>query len=373
MMRHWRPAAVVAASLAAIGILAVVSGVVPIKASSGHWPITASFLHFALRRSVATHALGLKVPSLDEPWFAQKGASHYEAACRGCHGSPEHPRPVIAQHMTPRPPYLSATVPEWDSAELFYIVKHGVKFTGMPAWPARQRDDEVWAMVAFLRRLPGLDVHGYRQLLNGTVSAAGRDTHADRLSAETPPGIAHTCERCHGPHGRGLGSAAFPVLAGQRPAYVLASLQAYSRGERHSGIMEPVAGNLHDEEMRQLAHYYGRLARPANPRSPISDADTIERGEEIARRGIPSQRVPACVACHGPGSTPRNPSYPVLAGQYSEYLVLQLELLRQERRGGSRYARLMRPVASRLTREQMQAVALYYESLNSMTTGTNPR
>jgi cytochrome c553 len=371
-MRRWRPAAI-AASIAAVGGLAVVSGIVPITASSGHWPITASFLHFAMRRSVATHSLGQEVPSLDEPWLAQKGAAHYEAACRPCHGSPEHPRPVIAQHMTPRPPDLSKAVREWKAAELFYIVKHGVKLTGMPAWPAQQRDDEVWAMVAFLRQLPGLDAHGYRQLRDGTTSTAGQDTRADRASDERSPGIAHTCERCHGRDGRGLGSPAFPILKGQRPAYLLAALQAYSRDERHSGIMGPVAGNLHVEEMRQLAHYFGRLTRPANPRSAISDAAALERGEEIARRGIPSQRVPACVACHGPGTTPLNPSYPILAGQYSEYLVLQLELIQADRRGGSPYARLMRPVASRLTREQMQAVALYYESLESLATQGNPQ
>jgi cytochrome c553 len=351
MMRRWRRPAIVAAALSTVGGLAVVSGIVPITASSGHWPITASFLHFSMRRSVATHALGLKVPPLDEPWLAQKGAAHYEAACSACHGSPERPRPEIARHMTPPPPSLSTTAPEWKPAELFYIVKHGVKFTGMPAWPAQQRDDEVWAMVAFLRRLPSLDAHGYRQLAGETLS-----------------GVAQTCERCHGPDGRGRGSAAFPVLAGQRPAYLLAALRAYARGARHSGIMGPVAGDLRDDEMLQLADYYGRLPRLANPRASSSDAATLERGREIARRGIPSQRVPACVACHGPTTIPLNSSYPVLAGQNSEYLVLQLELIKQEHRGGSPYAVLMRPVASRLTREQMQAVALYYESLDGLTT-----
>jgi cytochrome c553 len=365
-MRRWRLAAIAAASFAAVGGLAVVSGIVPIAASSGHWPVTASFLHFAMRRSVATHSLGQEVPSLDAPWLAQKGAAHYEAACRSCHGSPDHPPPVIARHMTPPPPDLARAVPAWEPAELFYIVKHGVKLTGMPAWPAQKRDDEVWAMVAFLRRLPGLDAHGYRVLVHGAATA-GPDTRADRGPHDRPPGIVHTCEGCHGPDGRGRGGPAFPILAGQRPAYLLGALQAYARAERHSGIMGPVAGSLRVEEMRQIADYYGGLTRPANPRSPLSEA-RIQHGEDIARRGIPPQRVPACVACHGPGTTPLNPSYPILAGQYSEYLVLQLELIQAGRRGGSPYARLMHPVASRLTREQMQAVGLYYESLDSATT-----
>jgi hypothetical protein len=58
--------------------------------------------------------------------------------------------------MTPHLPYLPPVIPARQPDELFYIVKHGIKFTGMPAWPAQQRDDERWAMVAFLRRLPDL-------------------------------------------------------------------------------------------------------------------------------------------------------------------------------------------------------------------------
>jgi cytochrome c553 len=80
-------------------------------------------------------------------------------------------------------------------------------------------------------------------------------------------------------------------------------------------------------------------------------------------RGIPRQRVPACVACHGPSDLPRNPIYPELAGQYSEYLALQLALFKNESRGGTPYAHLMRAVASRLTSEQMRDVTLYYASL----------
>jgi cytochrome c553 len=90
---------------------------------------------------------------------------------------------------------------------------------------------------------------------------------------------------------------------------------------------------------------------------------TIERGKAIASRGIPSQRVPICVHCHGPGATHRNPAYPGLAGQDAAYLILQLELFKKGHRGGSAYAHLMRPVATRLTPEQMRDVALYYASL----------
>jgi cytochrome c553 len=359
----WRIVAVLAV-LAAGGFLVVVSGLVPIKASSGHWRITAWFLHFAMRRSVATHSIGLQAPALDSPRLVLQGAGHYETGCRPCHGSPGLPLPEIPQHMTPHPPALPPRIADWDHEELFYIVKHGVKFTGMPAWPARQRDDEVWAMVAFLLTLPDLDAEGYRRLVHGDHTTPGAYAPLQGLlEPQTVPGaVTDSCARCHGQDGHGRGVGAFPKLAGQRPAYLFAALQAFARGERHSGMMEPIAAALSLEEMRQLALYYSSLPAPTPAPSPQETAVAIERGEEIASRGIPSQRIPSCADCHGPGPTRRNPFYPVLAGQHADYLVLQLELFKKEHRGGSAYAHLMHPVATRLTPQQMRDVALYYES-----------
>lgn len=90
---------------------------------------------------------------------------------------------------------------------------------------------------------------------------------------------------------------------------------------------------------------------------------TIANGKTIARQGIPARRVPACAQCHGPGAIRPNPLYPILAGQYADYLVLQLELFKQQRRGGTAYAPIMHEVADTLTADQMRAVAVYYESL----------
>ena len=170
-VKHWAFTIVALLAVLAVGgFLVAVSGIVPIKASSGHWPITTWFLQLAKHRSVATHTLGLKAPALDEPQLVLKGAGHYETGCRPCHGSPELRHPRIVQQMLPPPPYLPPRLSAWEPDELFYIVKHGIKFTGMPAWPARQRDDEVWAMVAFLRALPTLDAAAYRRLVHGDAT-----------------------------------------------------------------------------------------------------------------------------------------------------------------------------------------------------------
>lgn len=366
--RRLVPIAVFLGSLALLGAFLVLSGIIPLKASSGHWAVTRGFLNFAMRRSVVTHSIGIEAPPLDDPALVLRGAGHYETACRPCHGAPGFRRPVIAQEMTPHPPYLPPVIPQWTPEQLFYIVKYGVKFTGMPAWPALEREDEVWSVVAFLRALPEMSPEAYRRLArNEAGEAPGAEAPVYGLLGpeEVPAAVETSCARCHGADGLGRGVGAFPRLAGQRPAYLFAALRAYARGERNSGIMEPIAAGLSVDEMRALARYYSRLEVPVPPPAalPAEVRASIARGEAIAHRGLAGEGVPSCADCHGPGDLLRNPFYPDLAGQYANYLVSQLELFKQEARGGSVYAHLMHPTADRLTPEQMRDVAQYYASL----------
>ncbi|HTV19008.1 MAG TPA: c-type cytochrome [Polyangiaceae bacterium] len=393
------------------GALAVVSGVIPITASSGHFAVTEWLLVFTKKRSIATHTWGKSGPPLDEPALVLKGAGHFEAGCRPCHGAPDLPRlPRVPRAMLPPPPNLSVVARHYSPEELFYIVKHGIKFTGMPAWPSQVRDDEVGAVVAFLVTLPDLDAEGYRRLVHGEGAApAAEHERAARESAAhasgASPGTSHdastttgseaahasaseplgvligaerapravvaSCGRCHGMDGLGRGNAAFPALAGQREQYLVASLEAYAADRRQSGIMQPSAAALPADEMREVAAYYSRLpARRARINvdaragaAPIPDADALERGRSIAERGVPERRIPSCSQCHGPRPGPISAAVPALAGQHADYLVLQLQLLHDEHRGGTERVHLMDEVAPRLTPEQMQDVAKYYESL----------
>lgn len=347
---------------AVLGGLIFVSGLVPINASSRHWPITEWLLKTAMKRSVSTHSLEVKAPPLADPDLVLKGAAHFEIGCRSCHGSPGFPQPRIAHMMTPAPSDLMQRAGTWKDEELFYVIKHGVKFTGMPAWPAAERDDEVWAMVAFLRRLPKLNEEEYRKLANGEpkqASAMEILESADQL----PQATLQSCARCHGESGIGRGSGAFPNLAGQRRDYLKNALEAYGNGNRHSGIMQPIAAALDARTIADLSNYYSRL--PAGKSTPDKERDVsaIERGKAIAQHGIPSQRLPSCVDCHSPEGGRHNPAYPDLSGQPADYLVLQLELFKTNRRGGSAYTHIMNAVASRLKPEQMRDVALYFESL----------
>jgi cytochrome c553 len=358
---------VLAVLFAGGGFLYAWSGLVPIAASSGHWAITSWVLGFTMRNAVETHSLGTQVPPLDDPALVLKGAGHYATGCAACHGAPGEARSLIVQQMTPKPPFLPPMISEWTPAQLFWIVKNGIKFTAMPAWPALQREDEVWAMVAFLQQLPALTSEQYERLAYGERANAGSGAdatpdHLRPLAEPLGPALAN-CVRCHRADGAGRGRGAFPKLADQTEAYLLASLQAFAKGERFSGIMQPIAAGLSEDTMRALAGYYADQAGFGVPPAPTDAPDAIARGKAIAEQGVPEQGIPSCADCHGPKQAPRNPIYPKLAGQYAGYLALQLELFKAGKRGGTPYAHIMQSIAKRLSAEQIRDLAAYYASL----------
>lgn len=362
----------VACAGAVLGVLAagaaalVVSGIVPIKASDGHWGLTTVFMEFAMKRSIATHTIGGEPLDLDDPALVAKGAAHYHTGCLPCHGRPGAAYfSNVARKMTPPPPYLPPKIREWEPDELFYLVKHGVKFTGMPAFPSQVRDDEVRAVVAFLLKLPDLDADAYERLAHGEARPRGVE-EAPPDPAGTDPTLERLvagCARCHGEDGRGRGLGAFPRLAGQHRPYLENALEAYARGDRHSGIMEPIAAGLSPEARARLAAHYAGLPAAGGPApADVPDPAAVARGERIATLGIPERGVPSCRDCHGPG-TRHNPAYPGLPGQHARYLALQLELFQRGQRGGSPFAHLMHEVAPRLGAEEIRDVAAYYSSL----------
>ena len=357
----WFTAAAAAGALGLGAALMVVSGVVPIKASSGHWWITARFLDFAKMQSVRTHSLGIQPPPLEEEAHAIRGAAHYMIGCELCHGGPDSGVPPVAAAMTPPPPELTGEgLSRFTSEQLFSIVKHGIKFTGMPGWPVQRRDDEVWAIVAFLRRMPNLDSAEYRTLASGDAGTSpDAAPHLPPAEAAAPPrAVRDLCWRCHGVDGTGRGPGAFPSLAGQRAPYLYASLRAFADRTRLSGTMNQVAAGLSDSAMREVAIYYEGLPGRA-AEAPADSAATI-RGASISIQGVPDRDIPACAECHGPSDLPKNPAYPALASQHAPYLRLQLELLQQRRRGGSPSVNLMHVFVDRLRPEHIQDVTMYY-------------
>ncbi|HJU42449.1 MAG TPA: c-type cytochrome [Vicinamibacterales bacterium] len=334
-----------------IAAVTVLSGIVPIQASSGHWRTTAWMLDLIKRRSVDFYSHKIEVPRLNEPSLIARGAAHYERACRPCHGSPAADRPPLMMKMTPHPPFLPERVARWTDAELFQIVKHGIKFTGMPSWPAPSRNDEVWATVAFLRILDDLTPQHYWRL------AVGEPAHP---GSSMPP--ITVCAACHGADGLGRDGGGFPVLAGQSSGYMKRALDAYAEGIRYSGVMGQIAAALDPQAGDTVIAHYAALPPPAHNagrlRQGFGAQGLVAAGEALALRGASAQRIPPCVECHR--RSDRHPDYPRLDGQHADYLLLQLQLFKEGRRGGSPLAEIMRPIAERLTAAQQQDVAAYF-------------
>ncbi|WP_232830617.1 c-type cytochrome [Oceanicella sp. SM1341] len=325
------------AGAGAVGGAAVVGlGLYNVSASAGHLPGVSWLLHSAFRASVRLRAPAAEeVPDLSDPARAALGAGHYATACAPCHGGPDAAAMATVRHMVPEPPPVAAAVAQWQPRHLHWIVENGVKMTGMPAWPAEERGDEVWAVVAWAEALKRGEAPPLPQTAQGTAPGAG------------PEARAGYCLACHGAPGGGV-----PRLDIQEPAVLAAAMRDYRSGTRQSGIMAQAMSFVPPEQDAALAGLLAgtgpeRLPRPAPP---------PEGAGALATRG--TRDVPACTACHGPDAEGDRPGrFPALAGQDATFLATELRLWRDGVRKGSP---LMRAAARRLTEAQITALAAWY-------------
>jgi cytochrome c553 len=347
------------AGLAATAFIVAWSGVYNVAASRGHWAIMEWFLAFGMRNSVTVRAMPITPPPLDRADLVTLGAGHFHSGCALCHGAPGIPISPIAHQMLPSPPDLARAVASWSDAQLFWIVKHGIKYTGMPGWVAIERDDEIWAVVAFLKKLPPMTAGQYRELALGSVARLGQSGE-ELAVVESDPRSTGACARCHGAEGHEPSSSLVPVLHGQSVEFLKSALRAYANGTRRSGIMQPLAVNLDDQDIERLAKYYAALAPPRS--STAGDGSANERGRTLATAGDPANGIPACSVCHGRDALP---TYPRLAGQSAVYMAAQLNLWKAGHNTASGGAAIMAPIARRLTPGDIEAVTRYFASLDA--------
>ena len=175
------------ACLLAAGVF-VWSGIYNIGADDAHTKPVYSMLQTLRERSIIARADELQPPDLKDPARIRQGAGNYNAMCTGCHLSPGMAATELSNGLYPSPPNLSKA-DAGNPAHHFWVIKHGIKASGMPAWGKSMNDEYIWNMVAFLQELPKLDAEQYQTMVasSGGHSHGGGETephgHAEGASA----------------------------------------------------------------------------------------------------------------------------------------------------------------------------------------------
>jgi cytochrome c553 len=196
-------------------------------------------------------------------------------------------------------------------------------------------------------------------LMVGIADAAGANTD-DMTDAQktTLQKTIETCSACHGLNGRSV-APTFPNLAAQTAPYIELQLHAFKDQTRADpdaqAYMWGMASQLNDASISELAAYFSKQSAAGGK---SGNATLIAQGKQIFMEGVPGRQIPACASCHGAQAQGNGP-FPRLAGQHAPYLLKQLLVIQSV----LRTAPVMHGVIKDLTRDQMQAVVAYLESV----------
>lgn len=177
-------------------------GWLDVAADAPHGEALGTVIEFARERSIERRIRGIVPPAdLDSPERVRRGAGNYEAMCAGCHLAPGTDDSELRRGLYPRPPKLTEApvgmTPERLAARRFWVIKHGIMASGMPAWSKGGMDDaDIWNLTAFVGVLPTLTPRQYRQ----QVAASGGHMHGGHPQEETPKAPATGRAHDHGSH-----------------------------------------------------------------------------------------------------------------------------------------------------------------------------
>ena len=163
------------------------------------------------------------------------------------------------------------------------------------------------------------------------------------------------CLVCHGAAGASIVPLQ-PILSGQFAEYTAEQMRQFRDGERKDPLMSPMAANLSDEDIANLAAY---LASQTPAIAGAANMPLAESAENLYRGGDLQAGIPSCAACHGPAGEGITPNYPRLSGQYAEYVAAAL----RQYAAGEREGEAMNDIAGRLSDEQIDALAEYISGL----------
>lgn len=170
--------------------------------------------------------------------------------------------------------------------------------------------------------------------------------------------LSATCAGCHGEQGFSV-LPNTPSLAGQLPTYTFKQLQDYKSGSRANDIMAPLAAGLSDQDMADLAAWFGSLAAPSNK----AGNEALDVAEQLVDKGDGKRAIPSCFVCHGRSGEGEKMDIPALAGQRADYFADTLKAYKSGARHNDVYGR-MRLISKELSDAEIDELAKYYQQMS---------
>lgn len=150
--------------------------------------------------SIKNRAVSIEVPPTQGGKSINEGFRSYREMCAICHTPPGVTDSPVTKGLNPAPPDLAKSAEHMSGAELFWVVKNGIRMTGMPAWGPTHKDDEIWDIVAFLKKLPKMSKDDYKVMdsrLEKGHSHPGGNGHGDQGDSQLHKDDGHSDSHSH--------------------------------------------------------------------------------------------------------------------------------------------------------------------------------
>jgi mono/diheme cytochrome c family protein len=181
-------------TLLVIFLLFIYSGWYNVSANEQENGIMKWVLNTTKDRSIEFRSKDITVPDLNDSSMLKEGFEHYNDMCVSCHGAPGLEETEVSVELNPTAPFLVKVAKEIDPKELFWITKNGIKMTGMPTWGKTHSDEKIWAIVAFVKKLPNMTAEEYQKMESPSGTMEGDEKHPDENEPQTH---SHSVEEHH--------------------------------------------------------------------------------------------------------------------------------------------------------------------------------
>ncbi|MBS9402940.1 cytochrome c4 [Halomonas sp. TRM85114] len=193
------------------------------------------------------------------------------------------------------------------------------------------------------------------------LGLVGGKAEAQEGNVERGETAAGTCVACHQADGSGMNvpdGESWPRLAGLDADYIAKQLHDFKAGRRHNASMQPFANMLDDQQIADVAAYYGEMPVTAAQGGGDADEALLSRGEQLALRGDWNQYIVSCKSCHGPRNEGAGDTFPGITSQHAGYIESQLHAWQAGERNNDPQ-NLMGAIAKRMSDDDIRAVSAW--------------